>query len=82
MASDMNGCLDIYRSYTVAVKCQTGHMNPPKCDEYDYINFLMAAQQVCNNLKASKTHPAGDSGPDHDACMRLLQRIPPDSGAL
>ena len=57
-------------------------MNPPKCDEYDYINFLVAAQRVYSSVEASKTHPAGEAGPAHDAYTRLLQRVPPDSKAL
>jgi hypothetical protein len=59
-------------------------MNPPKCNELDYINFLVAAQQVFSSVEASKTHPApvGDSAPAHDAYTRLLQRLPPDSEAL
>ncbi len=57
-------------------------MNPPKCDEMDYINFLIAAQQVFSSVEASKTHPAEDRAPAHDAYTRLLQRLPPDSEAL
>ena len=57
-------------------------MNPPKCDELDYINFLVAAQKVFSSVEASKTHPAGENGPAHDAYTRLLQRLPPDSYAL
>jgi len=57
-------------------------MNPPKCDELDYINFLVAAQKVFSSVEAAKTHPAEDSGPAHDAYTRLLQRLPPDSQAL
>ena len=57
-------------------------MNPPKCDELDYINFLVAAQRVFSSLEASRTHPAGDEAPAHDAYTRLLQRLPPDSTAL
>ena len=57
-------------------------MNPPKCDELDYINFLVAAQKVFSSIEASKTHPAEDSAPAHDAYTRLLQRLPPDSKAL
>jgi putative transposase len=57
-------------------------MNPPKCDEYDHINFLIAAQQVYSSVEASKTHPAGEAGPAHDAYTRLLQRVPPDSRGL
>jgi hypothetical protein len=57
-------------------------MNPSKCDELDYINFLVAAQKVFSSVEASKTHPAGDEAPAHDAYTRLLQRLPPDSAAL
>jgi len=57
-------------------------MNPSKCDELDYINFLVAAQKVFSSIEASKTHPAGDEAPAHDAYTRLLHRLPPDSTAL
>jgi hypothetical protein len=57
-------------------------MNPPKCDDLDYINFLIAAQKVFSNVEAAKTHPAEEHAPAHDAYTRLLQRIPPDSQQL
>lgn len=57
-------------------------MNRPKCNEYDYINFLVAAQTVFSTVEAARTHPSGESGPAHDAYTRLLQRLPPDSAAL
>ncbi len=57
-------------------------MNPPKCDDLDYINFLIAAQQVFSNVEAAKTHPAEEQAPAHDAYTRLLQRMPPDSQQL
>jgi hypothetical protein len=57
-------------------------MNPPKCDELDYINFLIAAQRVFSSIEASRTHPAEEQGPAHDAYTRLLKRIPPDSQRL
>lgn len=57
-------------------------MNPPKCDELDYINFLVAAQKVFSSVEAAKTHPAEAKAPAHDAYTRLLQRLPPDSQAL
>lgn len=57
-------------------------MNPPKCDELDYIHFLIAAQKVFSSMEASKTHPATENVPAHDAYTRLLQRLPPDSQAL
>jgi putative transposase len=57
-------------------------MNPPKCSELDYINFLIAAQKVFSSVEASNTHPASENVPAHDAYTRLLQRLPPDSLAL
>jgi hypothetical protein len=57
-------------------------MNAPKCTEYDYINFLVAAQQVFSTLEAARSHPDGEAKPAHDAYTRLLQRLPPDSEAL
>jgi hypothetical protein len=57
-------------------------MNPPKCDELDYINFLIAAQQVFSHVEASRTHPAEEEAPAHDAYTRLLKRLPPDSERL
>lgn len=57
-------------------------MNPPKCDELDYINFLIAAQQAFSNVEAARTHPAEEQAPAHDAYTRLLKRLPPDSEML
>lgn len=57
-------------------------MNPPKCDEMDYINFLIAAQQVFSSLEASRSHPLEEQAPAHDAYTRLLMRLPPDSERL
>jgi hypothetical protein len=51
-------------------------MNPPKCDELDYIHFLVAAQKEFSNVEAAKLHPAADSdGPAHDAYTRLLNAV-------
>lgn len=57
-------------------------MNTPKCNELDYINFLVAAQKVFSAVEAAHSHPAGEDGPAHDAYTRLLQRLPPNSAAL
>jgi hypothetical protein len=57
-------------------------MNAPKCTELDYINFLVAAQQVFSTVEAARSHPEGQRKPAHDAYTRLLQRLPPDSEAL
>ncbi len=32
-------------------------MNAAKCNEYDYINFLVAAQKVFSASEAARTHP-------------------------
>ena len=48
----------------------------------DYINFLIAAQQVFSSVEASQTHPSEEQAPAHDAYTRLLKRLPPDSQAL
>lgn len=57
-------------------------MNPPKVDEYDYIQFLLAAQRVFSAVEASKVGSGEPVAPAHDAYTRLLQRLPPDSQAL
>jgi hypothetical protein len=58
-------------------------MNPPKCDELDYIHFLLAAQKVFSNTEAARCHPeAGNGGPAHDAYTRLLHRCQADGEAL
>lgn len=58
-------------------------MNKPKCDELDYIHFLIAAQKVYSNVEAAKCHPDADSdGPAHDAYTRLLKRCQSDGEAL
>lgn len=56
-------------------------MNPPKCDDLDYIHFLIAAQKVFTCTEAARCQPEGRA-PAHDAFTRLLQRQPPDTEAL
>jgi len=57
-------------------------MNPPKCNDLDYIHFLIAAQRVFTCSEAARCQPEGDQAPAHDAFTRLLQRQPPDTAAL
>lgn len=57
-------------------------MNPPKCDDLDYIHFLIAAQKVFTCTEAARCQPETDDPPAHDAFIRLLQRQPPDTEAL
>ena len=53
-------------------------MNPPWCDDLDYIHFLIAAQKVFTCTEAARCAPEGERTPAHDAFTRLLQRQPPD----
>jgi putative transposase len=57
-------------------------VNPPKCDDLDYINFLIASFNVFTCTEAEKCQPLGEDSPSHDAFTRLLQRQPPDTDAL
>ncbi len=57
-------------------------MNTAKCMEQDYINFLVAAQQVFSRVEAARSHPESERRPAHDACTRLQQRLPSDGEAL
>ena len=53
-------------------------MNAPKVSDLDYIQFLIAAQRVYTCTEATC---CAASAP-HDACTRLLSRLPPDTAAL
>ena len=57
-------------------------MNAAKCDDLDYIHFLIAAQRVFSCSEAARCQPASSAAPSHDAFTRLLSRQPPDTEAL
>ena len=57
-------------------------MNPAKCDDLDYIHFLVASADVFTCTEAARCQPVGENNPSHDAFTRLLQRQPPDTDAL
>ncbi len=57
-------------------------MNAPKCNEYDYINFLMAAPKIFSCTEAGKVQPDQESGPSHDSINRLLYRLSSDTEVL
>lgn len=57
-------------------------MNPKRCNEYDYINFLVAAQKSYSCLEASRVHPLHAHAPAHDVITRCLHTINPDNDAL
>ena len=57
-------------------------MNAPKCNEYDYINFLIATPKVYSCTEAARVQPDETDAPAHDAFTRLLQRLEPSSDDL
>jgi hypothetical protein len=65
-------------------------INPPRCDDLDYIQFLIAAQKAFTCTEAARSQPKGGGGggrgggdpPAHDSLTRLLTRKPPDTEAL
>ena len=57
-------------------------MNPAKCDDLDYIHFLIASVDVFTCTEAARCQPIREDNPSHDAFTRLLQRQPPDTEAL
>lgn len=57
-------------------------MNPPKVNEYDYINFLIGSQQVYSCTEAARVQPEGENAPAHDAITRLIHRLFPTTERL
>jgi hypothetical protein len=67
-------------------------LNPPRCDDIDYIDFLVATQKSFTCTEAARSQPSGDGDdstpvatpplPAHDSFTRLLQRLPQDTRAL
>ena len=57
-------------------------MNPSKCTEYDYINFLIATPSAYSCSEAARVQPPNNNPPAHDSLNRLLYRLPPDSQSL
>jgi hypothetical protein len=57
-------------------------MNPPKCRDEDYINFLIATPRQVSATEAARVQPEQERAPAHDAFTRLLQRLEPEPGAL
>ena len=57
-------------------------MNAAKCNDHDYIHFLIAAQKVFTCTEAARCQPKEANAPAHDAFTRLLTRRPHDTEAL
>jgi putative transposase len=57
-------------------------MNAPRCDEFDYIDFLVAAPGPVSCTEAARVQPQRPAAAAHDAFTRLLNRLEPDPEAL
>lgn len=57
-------------------------INSPKCNDIEYINFLIAASNVFSCTEAARCYPNVANAPAHDSFTRLLQRQPPDTESL
>lgn len=57
-------------------------MNPPKCSDDDYINFVIASPRSVSATEAAKVQGDEEQAPAHDAFTRLLHRLEPDAATL
>jgi len=57
-------------------------MNPPKCSDEDYINFLIASPRQVSATEAAKVQSEQANAPTHDAFTRLLHRLEPGAATL
>jgi putative transposase len=65
------------------------HLNPKskyyptaKCDQFDYINFLVASPVTFTCTEAARCQPLDPDPPAHDAFSRLLRDLQPDPQQL
>ena len=57
-------------------------MNPPRVDENDCIDFLIATPKAASATEAARVQPAQPCPPAHDSFSRLLLRLEPDPDRL
>jgi hypothetical protein len=57
-------------------------VNPPKCSDDDYINFVIATPRAVSATEAAKVQGDEEQAPAHDAFTRLLHRLEPDAETL
>src|SRR4051812_24325648 len=57
-------------------------MNVTKCQDTDYIDFLIASPRAFSCTEAAKVQPEARNPLAHDAFTRLLLRLEPDPEAL
>ncbi len=53
-----------------------------KCNDLDYINFLIASPTVFSCTEATRCYASRTNTPSHDCFTRLLQTHPSDSEPL
>jgi putative transposase len=57
-------------------------MSAARCDDIDYINYLVAAPRTVTCTEAARVQPPRHDAPSHDAFSRLLYRADSDPEAL
>ena len=57
-------------------------MNPRRCKDDDYIQFLIATQTRYTCMEAARCQPDQEFAPSHDSLNRMLNDGPPDTEAL
>jgi putative transposase len=57
-------------------------MNPPRVDDNDYIDFLIATPKAATATEAARVQPLQPRPPAHDGFSRLLLRLEPDPETL
>ena len=57
-------------------------LNVTKCQDTDYIDFLIASPKAASCTEAAAAQPPAPDAPAHDAFTRLLRRIEPDPETL
>jgi hypothetical protein len=57
-------------------------VNPPKCSDDDYINFVIATPRSVSATEAAKVQGDEGQAPAHDAFTRLPHRLEPDAATL
>jgi len=57
-------------------------INPPKCIDLDYINFLITSSRIFSCAEASECSFLDSNISAHDSFTRLLLSQPPDTEAL
>ena len=57
-------------------------MSHPKCQDIDYIDFLIASPRTASCCEAARSQPPRLVPPTHDAYTRLILRLQPDPETL